>query len=194
MDILEQIISQYGPAVIFVGTFLEGETLVVVAGFLSHQGIISPLAVSFSAFAGSFLGDQLWFYLGRRHASHPLILRLTRRPGFKRVAVAIEDHPKKFILSFRFIYGIRTISPVALALTSISGRQFLILNAIAAAIWAIAFTALGYVFGQAAEALLGEIKAIERKILLAGVIGFGVVTLYYASRRISRARKNRPDR
>ena len=141
------------------GTFLEGETIVVVAGFLSDQDIINPIAVAASAFLGSFLGDQLWFYLGRRHAAHPFVAGIIGRPIFAKAMSAIEDHPKKFILTFRFIYGIRTVSPVAVGLTEIPARDFLIVNAIAAAIWAVAFTALGYVFGQAVETALGDLAA-----------------------------------
>lgn len=186
MGTLEGLVGLYGPAVIFVGTFLEGETIVVVAGFLSHQGIINPVTVAVSAFLGSFLGDQLWFFLGRRHASHPLVARITRHPLFEKVTSAIEDHPKKFILTFRFIYGIRTISPVAVGLTDITTKEFLVLNAIAAALWAVAFTALGYVFGRAVESVLGEIKAIEHKILAAAGIALVVFAAYHIGWRARR--------
>jgi len=181
---VEQLILLYGPAFIFVGTFLEGETIVVVAGFLSHQEFISPVVVSISAFLGSFLGDQLWFFLGRRHASYPLVRRVTQRPLFKTVMSAIESHPKKFILTFRFIYGIRTISPVAIGLSAIPAREFLFLNAIAAAVWAITFTALVYVFGRAIEAFFGNIKAIEHKILIAAAIALAVFAAYFVGRRL----------
>ena len=192
MGTLEGLIALYGPAVIFVGTFLEGETIVVVAGFLSHQGIINPVTVAISAFLGSFLGDQLWFYLGRRHASHPLVARIIQRPLFEKVISAIGDHPKKFILTFRFIYGIRTISPVAVGLTDITTREFLGLNAIAAAIWAVAFTALGYVFGHVIEPVLGEIKAIEHKIFVVAAITFVVFAAYHIGWRTRRRFKRKP--
>lgn len=191
METLQELIASYGFLAIFAGTFLEGETIVVVAGFLAHQGIIHPETVAASAFLGSFLGDQLWFFLGRRHGQHPLVRRLTDRPLFNRVMAAIEDHPKKFILTFRFIYGIRTISPVALGLTGIGARQFLVLNAVAAAIWAVAFTALGYVFGKTVETLLGDIKAIEHKILLALGLALGVMVIYQLALRLRRHFRNK---
>lgn len=178
MESIEQIIAHYGPLAIFIGTFLEGETIVVVAGFLSHQDIIHPALVAGSAFLGSFLGDQLWFFLGRRHATHPLVTRLTKMARFGRVISAIEDHPKKFILTFRFIYGIRTISPVAIGLTQIPAREFLFLNAVAAAIWALAFTAMGYLFGHAIESILGDIKAFEKKLLIGAAIFLALFAVY----------------
>ena len=178
MDSLEELIRLYGAAVVFAGTFLEGETIVVLAGFLAHQGIVDPYLVAGSAFAGSFLGDQLWFYLGRRHAAHPLVTRITGRPLFARVMNRIAEHQTIFILSFRFIYGIRTVSPVALGLSRVTARQFLLLNAIAAAVWAVAFTLLGYLFGKAVETYLGSIKAIEHKLLLGAACALALYGVY----------------
>ncbi|NQW00148.1 MAG: DedA family protein [Rhodospirillales bacterium] len=193
METLAGFITTYGPAAIFIGTFLEGETIVVVAGFLSHQGIINPITVAASAYMGTFFGDLLWFYLGRRHAQHPLVARLTRRPLFNKITSAIEAHPRKFILTFRFIYGIRTISPVAVGLTGIPAREFMVLNGIAAAIWAAAFTALGYVFGKTVETLLGDIKAIEQQILMAVGLGLAVFGIFHVARRVQRHfRRRRP--
>jgi membrane protein DedA with SNARE-associated domain len=178
MESLEELVRLYGIAVVFAGTFFEGETIVIIAGFLAHQGIIHPYLVAASAFAGSFLGDQLWFYLGRRHAAHPLVMRITDRPLFKKALNKIAEHQTIFILSFRFVYGIRTVSPVALGLSQVTARQFLLLNAIAAAVWAIAFTLLGYLFGQAVETYLGKIKGIEQKLLLGAACALALYGAY----------------
>ncbi len=48
----------------------------------------------------------------------------------------LERHPTGFILAFRFLYGMRTISPVIIGLSGVPFRKFLLLNAIAAGIWA----------------------------------------------------------
>lgn len=144
MEQITALVTQYGPLAVLAGTFFEGETIVLVAGFLAHQAVLNPVTVGLCAFAGAVLGDQLWFYLGRRHAGHALVRRLTRQAVFEKALGAIERHPRKFILSYRFIYGLRTVSPVALGLSNVPAGLFLILNVAAAAVWAAAFTALGY--------------------------------------------------
>jgi membrane protein DedA with SNARE-associated domain len=188
MPTLEHLIATYGPLAVFVGTFLEGESIVVIAGFLGHQGVVAPLSVGICAFAGSFLGDQLWFYLGRRQAGHRWVVRLTQSPRFSKVLNAIENHPRKFILTFRFIYGIRTVSPVAIGLSKVSARTFAYLNAVSAAVWAAVFTAIGYLFGFAAERFLGEMKAIEHKLLGALAIALLVFVLSQVVVRLKRRR------
>ena len=193
MGAIEGIVALYGPAVVFIGTFFEGETVVVVAGFLAHQGVLNPFVVAACAAVGSFAGDQLWFFLGRRHASHPLVVRVTQRPLFRKAAAAIDTHPRKFILSFRFIYGIRTISPVAVALTGVPTRTFLLLNAVSAVVWAVCFTSIGYFFGKAAEAFLGKMTSIEHKVLVAVACAAAVFAIYQIVRVIrSRSRRKAP--
>jgi len=186
MHSLEELVRLYGAVIIFAGTFIEGETIVVVGGFLAHQGIIDPYLVAASAFAGSFVGDQFWFYLGRRHAANRMVRRAISRPFFDKVMAKIADHPRKFILTFRFIYGIRIVSPIALGLTDIRVRTFFIYNTTAAAVWAVLFTLLGYAFGKVVESVLGRIKAVEQALLVAGAIALAVFAAYHIGLRIRR--------
>jgi len=76
---LQSIIENYGYAAILIGTFLEGETILVLAGLAAHQGYLVLTGVIFAAFLGSLSGDQLFFYLGRRHSQAVL----SRRPSWK---------------------------------------------------------------------------------------------------------------
>ena len=65
---LQSIIENYGYAAILIGTFLEGETILVLAGLAAHQGCLVLTWVILAAFMGSLCGDQLFFYLGRKHS------------------------------------------------------------------------------------------------------------------------------
>jgi len=178
MPSFEQVLADYGLLAVLVGTFFEGETIVIVAGFLAHEGYFSPYALCVAAFLGTFAGDQLWFYLGRRHANFKIVQKVTTFPQFARVIRLIENHPIKFILSFRFVYGIRNISPVALGLSRISALKYFILNGIAAAVWAVIFTSIGYFFGKAAEIMIGRIAGAQGKILAAVIAGLIVYFLF----------------
>ena len=148
------ILARYGLIAIFIGAGVEGETVVVTGGVMAHQGLV-PLAGAMAvAVLGSFTADQLLFLTGRRFRDHPRVVRWMRKPAFARALTAFERHPAGFILAFRFIYGFRTISPVAIGTTGVSARMFVTLNAVAALVWGTLFTTLGYVFGQGITALL----------------------------------------
>ena len=60
-----QLLADYGYLAVFVGSLLEGETVLVLAGFAAHQGYLSLPLVLAVAFVGGTLGDQIFFWLGR---------------------------------------------------------------------------------------------------------------------------------
>ena len=66
-----------------------------------------------------------------------------------------------------------------------SPLRFLVLNAIAAAIWAVCFSLVGYVFGETIESMLGRLHGVETKLAVAAAIGIAVWLAYrlYARRR-----------
>ena len=62
---LAEMVSTYGYAAIAIGTFLEGETVLILGGFAAYRGYLELPWVLVSAFIGTLLGDQLYFYIGR---------------------------------------------------------------------------------------------------------------------------------
>jgi membrane protein DedA with SNARE-associated domain len=141
---------------IFIWTFFEGETIVIFGGYAAHHGIVDPFKLLIVAWLGSFLGDQVWFLLGRRYGE----ALMARFPKWKpKVEIALDllyEFKTAFILSFRFIYGVRNVSSFAVGLSEISWLRFSITNFIAAGVWASSFVAAGYFFSQASEAALGK--------------------------------------
>ncbi|MSO85551.1 MAG: DedA family protein [Rhodospirillales bacterium] len=141
---------------IFVWTFFEGETIVIFGGYAAYDGIVDPIKLLFVAWFGSFLGDQVWFWLGRRYGETLLVRFPKWRP---RVEVALDllyEFKTLFILSFRFIYGIRNVSSFAVGLSEISWARYSVTNFIAAGLWATSFVSIGYLFGHVSEAALGK--------------------------------------
>lgn len=141
---------------IFVWTFFEGETIAIFGGYAAYADVIEEAPLFLAAWLGSFLGDQLWYYLGRRYG--PALLE--RFPRFKqKTALAMEllhRHHVAFILSFRFVYGIRNVSSFAVGLSGLPWHRFSALNFIAAGLWAASFVGAGYAFGQVSEEVLGN--------------------------------------
>jgi len=161
---LQSIIENYGYAAILIGTFLEGETILVLAGLAAHQGYLVLTWVILAAFLGSLCGDQLFFYLGRKHSQAVL----SRRPAWKQKAEKVQKMMSRFetpmILSFRFFYGLRTVTPFVIGTSTVSVKKFAVLNAVGALVWAAAVGSGGYLFGHALEILIGKIKHYEVQV------------------------------
>lgn len=61
---METFLQTYGYWAILIGTFLEGETILVLGGLAAHMGYMDLTGVILTAFAGSLCGDQLFFLPG----------------------------------------------------------------------------------------------------------------------------------
>jgi membrane protein DedA with SNARE-associated domain len=170
---IERLILQNGAyfyLIAFAWTFLEGETIVLFAGFAAAQGLINPVLLLFATWLGTFSGDQLYFWIGRFFG-----LRLLRRfppwrHGVERALSWLERYNAGFILSFRFIYGIRNISSFAMGLSAINWKRFLSLNFLAAALWAAIFISFGYFLGHIFRAALGDIARSFTLVMLGGFL------------------------
>jgi membrane protein DedA with SNARE-associated domain len=174
MDI-NRLIAENGAwfyLIAFTWTFLEGETIVLFAGFAAAQGLVSPAPLLAATWLGSFCGDQSYFWLGRRFGGSIM----DRFPNWRRRVTAafawLERYDTGFILSFRFIYGIRNLSSFAMGLSAVPWQRFCSLNFIAAGLWAASFIALGYFLGQAFRAALGDIARSFSLVTLAAFTAF----------------------
>jgi membrane protein DedA with SNARE-associated domain len=167
---LNQLIAEHGAwfyAIAFVWTFLEGETIVVFAGFAAAQGLLNPVLLVTATGLGSFAGDQAWFWVGR-HLGTGLLGRFPRwRTGVEAALGWLERYSTGFILSFRFIYGVRNFSSFAMGMSAVRSTRFLILNFLAAALWAGSFVALGYFLGHEFRAVLGDVARTFSLVMLA---------------------------
>lgn len=166
---IEALVARYGVAAIFLGAGFEGEMAVVTGGVLAHQGLVPLWAAMAAAVAGSFAADQLFFAGGRYFRNSRPVRRFRARPTYAKAMRLLERHPRGFIFAYRFIYGIRTASPIAIGASRVPARLFFAVNLLAAAIWGVAFSAVGYLFGNGLERLVGRIGL--RHLLPALIVG-----------------------
>ncbi|MCL5966216.1 MAG: DedA family protein [Deltaproteobacteria bacterium] len=189
---LQSIIEHYGYPALVVGTFLEGEVILVIAGFAAYQGYLALPWVVAAAFTGSLLGDQTYFFLGRWKGNGVLAKRPAWQPRVDRAKILLERHQILTTLGFRFVYGFRTIAPFALGMSRIPAHRFALLNAISALAWSAAFGAGGYLFGKTLEILIGRIQRIEKEAVAAIAAAWLAIRLARLLRR--RAEKRRVRR
>ncbi len=172
---VSSLIGTYGYWMIFAGALLEGETVLLAAGFAAHQGLLDLRLVIGIAFVGGTLGDQLAFLLGRWQGT-ALIERfptLARRAP--RVHRLLERFSVVLILMVRFLYGLRIAGPVIMGTSRIPLVQFSLLNMIAAVIWAALVAGAGYLFGAATESAFSHIEDVEIGVLLV-ILSLGFAT------------------
>lgn len=144
---LPTLIAQYGLIAVFAGSLLEGETLLLLAGYAAHRGYLDFAAVVAVAMLGAVIGDLGWFVLGRYQGRRLLDRHPRLGDKVRRALALIERHPTKILLAMRFAWGLRIALPVAIGMSRIPWRRFLLLNLLSALLWAPVVAGAGYAFG-----------------------------------------------
>jgi membrane protein DedA with SNARE-associated domain len=167
-------IQKYGYLAVFLGGLLEGETVLILAGYSVSRGYLEFLPALLLATAGGALGDFIYFSLGRRYG--PRIIR--RFPALRRVrsrAILIQRRWGRFTAFMaRFAYGLRVVLPMTLGASKMRPSVFLVFNLLGAFAFAVVYLGLGFLFGEALQELIGRVRPIERWIVL-GVAVTGVL-------------------
>lgn len=179
MVTLRSLVQAYGYYAVFAGTFLEGETILVMAGFAAHRGILALPWVMAVAFLGSLFGDQVYFWLGRRYGRRILARFPRLRARSRKVDALVNRFGSLLILVIRFVYGLRTLGPLVIGMSGVPALWFVALNVVGAATWAVVIGGAGYFFGNALELVLGDLRRYEELAL--GVIALigGIVWLVH---------------
>ena len=185
---LETLIARFGLAAVFVGAGIEGEAVAITGGVLAQHGLLPVWGVVLAAATGSCLADQLWFWFARHYEQEKWVKRAEKRPAFQRAIHILEHHLVLFTLSFRFIYGMRTVTPIALSASRIRSRTFVLLNAISAAVWGVLMVWVGFVFGKAIDPWL---HGINSATLLIIAVGATVLLVALSPRLLRRWREAR---
>ena len=187
---LAELVARYGYLAVLVGTFLEGETVLVMAGYAANRGYLSLPIVMALAFIGSLSGDQVAFFIGHFFGRGLVARWPSLEPKVQRVQKILARRRVPLILGFRFLYGLRNVTPLAIGMSGLPPRQFAPLNAVGALVWAVAVGALGFAFGRGLELVLERAHEYEAWILGGlAVEGIGLWTW----RRLRHRRPNSPD-
>jgi membrane protein DedA with SNARE-associated domain len=163
---LASLLEAHGYWVLAVGCLLEGETVLLLAGFAAHRGYLDPFAVvGIGALAG-FIADQFYFRLGRWHGGALLARWPAAAAQAGRARGLIERHPAGAVIGVRFAYGLRIAGPMLIGMSGLPQIRFALLDALGALLWASLIGGAGWAFGEAAEMALGSIGHVEGWLLL----------------------------
>lgn len=181
---MEELFIRYGYYLVLVWVSLHGATIVIVAGGLAAALGLKPWLIVWCAFVGASISDQAIFSFSRYKGEKILEYFPFVAKKAKKISGIFDRHATGLVLVFRFIYGVRNITPVFLGMHgSLSTRKFFFLNLIGAFIWALTFTFGGFYAGKTFLPMMNQVgKGMAYTVLaaffLAGlwVIGSRILT------------------
>lgn len=186
------LIDGLGPSAVGLGVFLEGETVLVAAGFAASLGYLDPAIVWAVAAIAAFASDQMYFWLGRLFGPRIAQRWPGIRAGIARMQPMIGRHSAKLAFGVRFMIGLRIAGPIAMGMTpGFPALRYATLNLLASLTWAAAGTGLGFFFGQAIAWLLHDLGRYPLELAPLALVALLAAALL--ARRL-RARERPRDR
>src|SRR5271169_5241270 len=99
-------IIRYGYVLLFIAAAVEGDASLMTATFLAHLGYFSLAGVIATAAAATCCANQVYYWLGRRHARSAME-RLHSHRFFGWMSKALAQHAPLLLFVSRFLYGLR---------------------------------------------------------------------------------------
>lgn len=161
METFLSFVHEWGYIAVFLGAIVEGETVILTASALSALGHLNLYKVMAITFCTTVVVDQGLFLVGRRYGPAFFERFPKLRPRADRAFKLLHRFDKWFILVFRFIYGIRVISPIVIGAAHVDHKRFAPLNVASAFIWTTVSCYSGYAMGDVLESLLKNIEKAE---------------------------------
>lgn len=164
-----------GYLALFIGCFLEGETSLLAGSFAAHRGMLEIVPVFIVAYVATQIADWTWFIAGRTHGKKILEKRPQWNRKLRHIYRLILKYPILILLTYRFLYGMRSIIPFTIGMSAIPYRKFLIFSLIGTSLWTLTMCSAGYFFGAFLEANIGRIKEYEIEVLITLIL-LGLIT------------------
>ena len=176
-----QYVEDWGYVILFFWGILEGELGLIFAGLATHDGKMNLFIAIFVAGLGGFVGDQIYFYIGRFNRKKIQEEFTSQRRKFALAHLLLKKYGWSIIFIQRYMYGMRTIIPMSIGTTRYSALKFAIINLFSAWVWAAITIILTWVFGEEIFIVLDWFKNHPYLLIpLAITIGGGVMWYFHS--------------
>lgn len=138
----------WGYGILFLYSFGGGMIALLAASVLAGVGKLDLSLCIIIAAVANFLGDELLFYLAKFNKNAVLPYFKKHRRKLALAQILFKSYGGKIILAKKFIYGLKTLIPLAIGLSKYNAKKFLFLNAICAIVWAVSLGLLGFFAGD----------------------------------------------
>jgi len=156
MEWAQQFVEQYGYWAVFIWTFIEGETVFIVAAALAAAGLLEPWKVIIVAACGAFIGHIFFFLLGRWRGKAIIAAIPTLQKHVPKANLILDKYAHWSIFIFQYLYGTRLAAAILFGCSSIEFWRFFLLQIINCIIWAIVIYTAGHFLGLAAMEILNQ--------------------------------------
>ncbi len=183
--------NQFKYPLVLLITIFEGPILMIVGGFLLHEGVFSLVPLFLTIAAGDLVGDVIWYCIGRYFAE-PLLRKhghfLSVTPVlFEKGKILFRKYETKILLISKMTlgFGMALVTLMVAGATHVRFRTYMLLNMIGEVFLVTVLLIIGYFFGNLYNYIADSFKAA----FFIGALAIAAVMLYgfsiYMRKRIA---------
>ena len=198
-----EIIRVYGLLALFIimllensilGPVIPGELVLFAAAALAGQDVFNIYAVFAVSFVATVTGSIIGYFIGRK-AGIPLLKRFSKKLYSERLLEKSDEFFKQYgavaIIFGRFVMGVRAFISLIAGTSDMKFGLFLLYTIIAAFVWTVLVTLLGFFFGRSID-VLAKIFGIAGAVILVIIILI-LIIIYLRKKRRERKNTNKPE-
>ncbi len=174
-DMLSNL-ENYGYIILFLYSFGGGFLALMGAGVLSYTGHMDLTSSILIAFVANFIGDLVLFYMGRYNKKDVLAYMHKHKRKLALSHLLMKRHGSWVIFLQKYVYGVKTLIPLAIGITKYDLKKFAVLNLFASAIWAVV---VGLGSFMAGEAITSAYEVISQRPYIAPLVLLTIVGIIW---------------
>jgi membrane protein DedA with SNARE-associated domain len=163
---LESFIQEWGYVALFLYSFGGGMLGLAIAGFFAFSGDLNIYYVILVAFVSNFLGDQFLFTIARNNKEYAKTMMKKHQRKIALSHLMMRKYGSIVIFIQKYLYGIKTLIPLAMGLTKYDNKKFMLFNLLSSFLWALIVGYTAFTLGNIFIDLLNEYKIYGIAILV----------------------------
>jgi membrane protein DedA with SNARE-associated domain len=184
------LIRQHGSAAysfMFAYAAAHSLLLTLFAGYAVHSGALGFGTLIMVCWLGTFTGDVIRFWIGRRYGTRWLSSSPRLERAVQTAARLADRHYVWMIMLHRYPHGIRSVAGFAYGMSQLPWSTFLALNFVAAGLWSCAVVSAGYAFGHVSEKVMSDVSSSLAFGLLVAFLGLSWILSKKLERVVERS-------
>ena len=173
---MEELIKDWGYIVLFLYSFGGGFLALAVAGVLSYAGDLNIYITLIVAGSANFTGDQFLFLLARNNKAQAKAMMGKHQRKIALAHLMMRKYGSIVVFLQKYIYGIKTLIPLAMGLTKYDAKKFIFFNILATILWTLVIGIASYMLGELVYTYTDQFKTYGIVLV---VIILATLTYYF---------------
>lgn len=171
----QENLQNWGYLLLFLYSLGGGYVAIVAAGLLSSLGSMDIALAIIVAFLGNAIGSSVLSFLARKQKKDFLVYMNKHR---RKIALAfkwLRIYGVGLIFFSKYIYGVKTIVPIAIGISKYDLRKYLLFNILACLLWALIVGLLSFYASEFVKKVFTNFSTLPSYIMPLSLVVFGMI-------------------